>query len=195
MAAILAGILFLFTFYAAEPLGLPEQAFLPLGVVIFLLLIPALLGMRSAQGGSDGAVGKTGLVIAVIGLAILTILFIIGGFTELVLGRNVEDLPGWVEAFLPIGFLGSIIGLAIFGIGAIMAKVLPRWGAVLFTIGLPVGAVIDIATGAFFEENGDTPQVGFFVGPPLFLIGLLWLGWTLWSGRTAAGSKEPGPAP
>jgi hypothetical protein len=33
------------------------------------------------------------------------------------------------------------------------------------------------------------------VGPPLFLIGLLWLGWTLWSGRTAAGHKEPGPAP
>lgn len=54
------------------------------------------------------------------------------------------------------------------GAAMIRANVLNRRATWLFTIGLPLGLTIDMATGAFFEENGDTPEVGFFVGLPLF---------------------------
>ncbi len=187
LLSILAALSLLLAFYLGELLNLPESSFLIFGVVVSLLLLAALPGLRAAQAGRDGALGGAGLSISVIALAILTILFLISAVADLVLGQDPEEaFPDWLEVFFPIGFFGAIIGLLIFGIAAIKANVFPRWGAILFAIGLPVGLAIDMATGAFFEGTGTTPEVGFYLGPPLFAIGLIWLGDSVWSGRTAA---------
>lgn len=62
VAAILAGILWIFKEYVREPVGLPVSVAPPLEVVFFLLMIVALLGMRSAQAGRDGpSVGRAWL--------------------------------------------------------------------------------------------------------------------------------------
>jgi hypothetical protein len=182
LAAIVAALLLVFTFFLGERLGLSESYFIVFGLLVLLSLLAALPGLRAAQKGRDGALGMSGYWIAVIAITILSILFAVAAFAWLALAQDPEEaLPGWLEVFLPIGFVGTVLGLLIFGIGAIRANVLPRWGAILFTIGLPLGLAIDIATGAFFEENGTTPEVGFYVGPPLFAIGLIWLGYALWS--------------
>jgi hypothetical protein len=120
------------------------------------------------------------------------LLFIYGLIFEATGGNREEEGPGFLTALLAVGFFGTVIGVIGLGAAMIRANVLNRWAAWLFTIGLPLGLTIDMATGAFFEENGDTPEVGFFVGSPLFCIGLIWLGYEMWKGR-GTGTEPAAP--
>ena len=165
IAAVIAGAVWIFK-QSVRSL-IPDPVHHPIEVIFFLLMIVALLAMRSAQGKRDGALGRVGVVIAVTGAAILIVQHSIRTVYASILG---DAAPDWLGILDLVGFpLGFLLGCVLFGIAAIRARVLPRWSAVLFTIGLPLGLVIRISTDSL---------LGFV----LFGIGLLWLGYDLWSG-------------
>lgn len=169
IAAILAGILWIFIEFLVEPLGLPGfRVIPPLEIIKWPLLIVFYFGLRSAQSGRDGTLGKVGLVIAVIGGLFLTIAWGFLTIQESVRGLTIKEGSGFLD---PIGIFGSVLGFLLLGVAAIRAKVLPRWAAAAFMLGFPIGMVIRITTGSL---------LGFL----LFIVSLFWLGYALWSGRT-----------
>jgi hypothetical protein len=46
-------------------------------------------------------------------------------------------------------------------------------------LGLVAAIAIDMATGAFFEEEPTTTEWGFYIGVPHFGLGLAWMGWAV----------------
>jgi peptidoglycan/LPS O-acetylase OafA/YrhL len=195
IAAIIAGVWFILWAVVGSAFEeqLPEWTFFPVLVIFLALFLVALFGIRAAHGGREGGLGRAGFFITATGAALLGLLFIYGMIFEATGGNVEEEGPGFVDALLGVGFFGTIIGVLLLGIALIRANVMNRWASWLFTIGLPLGLIVDLATGAFFEENGDTPEFGFFIGPPLFCIGLVWLGYGMWKRRGEA--SEPGPPP
>jgi hypothetical protein len=69
--------------------------------------------------------------------------------------------------------LGTL-GWPVFGVATLRAGLLPRWGAVLVTIGLP------LSTMQNFLIKVPGPIGGVLLG-----FGLVWLGYALWSDKPA----------
>ncbi len=112
---------------------------------------------------------------------------------ERFVGDPPEEGPGVVDILWMISFAAFTIGVVLFAIGTIKGRVLPLASAVLMLVGLVAAIAIDMATGAFFEDEPTTTEWGFHIGVPLFGLGLVWAGYTVWKGL---GSREElsGPA-
>ena len=151
----------------------------------FALLLYAVPQLHRRQAPSDGAVGLWGSRLFVFGATIVLILGVIFIIWEAV-GDPGE--PAWADIAWPIGFFSLLVGFVLFVAGSLKARVLDPIGLWLVIVGLVGGVLVDMATGAFFEENGQTTEWGFYIGIPLAGLGLLWIGYKLWSGRSAAGS-------
>jgi hypothetical protein len=82
-----------------------------------------------------------------------------------------------------LGFVTFVIGVVLFAIGTIRGKVLPQASGVLMLIGLLAAIAIDMATGAFFQDQPTTTEWGFYIGVPIFALGLGWAGYAVWKGR------------
>lgn len=179
IAAMVSGALVIVFVLLSEVL--PEGVFYVF-ILVFLLLVVALLGLHARQAGRSGLLGRIGFVLALIGAGALGVLIAVVGVAEAIFGNNPDESAA-AGVLLFVLFVAFIVGIVLLGIATFRAGVLPRGAAVLFTLGLPAGLVIDLLTGAFFEEEA-TPW-GFYIGPTAFAIGLLWLGYALWSGRGA----------
>ncbi len=97
---------------------------------------------------------------------------------------DASDVVGLV---LFVAFIAFMVGIVLFGIATARAGVFPRGAALLLTLGLLGGLVIDLLTGAFFDE--DATQWGYFVGLTVFAVGLIWLGYTLRSERGESAAR------
>ncbi len=183
IAAMVAGALVIVLVLLSE--ALPEGFFFVF-ILVFLLLVAALLGLHARQAGRSGPLGRLGLVLALIGAGALAALFAVVGVAEALFGFDPDESAALGAVLLAL-FIAFIVGTVLLGVATIRAGVLPRWAAVLFAFGLPAGLAIDLLTGAFFEEEA-TPW-GFYIGPPAFAVGLLWLGYALWSGRGTEGEQ------
>jgi hypothetical protein len=184
IAAMVAGPLLLVLVLLSEVL--PEGVFY-LIFLVGLLLMVALLGLHARQARRSGPLGRIGLVVALIGTGALGARFALVGVAETLFGFNPDERGGagmvlLVSSFIAF-FVAFLVGIVLFGIATFRAGVLPRGAAVLFALGLPAGLALGLLTGAFFEE--DATLWGFYIGPLAFAIGLLWLGYALWSGRGA----------
>ncbi len=184
LAAILSGALTIALVALSEVI---PEGFFYLYILVLLLLVVALLGLHTQQSGRSGLLGRIGFVVALISTGGLAALFVVVGVVETLFGFDPDEGPGALGLLLFVLFLALIVGITLFGIATIRAGVLPRIAAVLFAFGLPVGFVLDLLTGAFFEEEA-TPW-GFYIGPPAFAVGLIWLGYALWSGRGASADQ------
>jgi uncharacterized protein YjbI with pentapeptide repeats len=180
-AAILAGILFLTAvLFLVLPGGIPllrdEDVDFPvaaLGMATGTLLTAiALPVLQTRQAGRSGKLGWAGVILAVIGMGTLTPFIVMDAF-----GVNIEPFRIVREA----GGAIFLVGLAGFGIATVRANVFPRWAAVMFVVGLPLGSVITLLL--------SVPALGFFaeswafltVGLGISVAGLMRLGYALWT--------------
>jgi hypothetical protein len=65
----------------------------------------------------------------------------------------------------------------------------------LMLVGLVAAVAVDMATGAFFGGDGTTTEWGFYIGVPVFGLGLAWAGYTVWKDLGSRESTRPAPAP
>lgn len=155
---------------------------LGIGLLVGVLGIAyGMPGVHRYQAPADGALGKWGAMLASFGASVLALLGIVFLTWEAV-GDPPEEGPAWAEVAWPVGFFALLIGVVLFAIGIIRAKVLPTLPGVLMLLGLVSAVAIDMATGAFFEDDGSTTEWGFYIGLPVFAIGLAWAGYAVWQG-------------
>lgn len=161
-------------------------------LVGFLALVYGVPGVQEYQAPADGAAGKWGALLIRYGGGIVLLLGLVFLIWEAI-GDPPEEGGGAIDALWMVGFFGFAIGVVLFAIGTIKAKVLPQAAGVLMLVGLVAAIAIDMATGAFFEdETGGTTEWGFYLGVPLFGLGLAWIGYTVWK---AGGTVTPATTP
>lgn len=161
-------------------------------LVGFLGMVYGIPGVHGYQAPGDGAPGRWGALLIRYGGALMVLL----GFVFLIweaIGEAPEDPPVVINAAWMIGFAAFAIGVILFAIGTIKAKVLPQAVGILMLLGLVASIAIDMATGAFFEdESGGTTEWGFYLGVPIFGIGLAWAGYVVWqAGKTPPAATGP----
>lgn len=178
LATLLAGLCIIVGALGSE---LIADGFWLVMLVGFILMLYAVPRVHRAQAPADGAAGVWGARLVVIGGLIFIALAVIYLIWEAI-GTPPEDGPGWANVLWPIGFFTFLLGIITFAIGSLKAKVVPPIAPALMLIGLVVGVAIDMATGAFFEDDADTTAWGFLIGVPLFGLGLAIMGNALRSG-------------
>lgn len=156
----------------------------------FLGLVYGVPGVHRYQAPADGAPGKWGAQLVRYGGALLVLLGLVGLVWEAV-GDMPDSGPVLVELVWLAGFAAFVIGVILFATGVIRARVLPVASGVLMLVGLVGSLVVDMVTGAFFENEPVTTQWGFHLGLPLFGLGLAWAGYTVWKGAGARSAAEP----
>jgi len=187
LAAMGAGILAVAAVVLSAALG-PELA---VGFVVdrteillplTLLLAIALPGLQTRQAGLSGRIGWAGFILAMIGvvtatafiayLAVMKAFFVLAP-PELTLGRSLSlaIVAGPV----------TLVGIAVFGIATARANVLPRWAAVMFALGVPVGYAIEVVFAFPLAELRLPFYVAFFAGLAISALGLIILGHALWA--------------
>ena len=160
-----------------EVLGLDPDAWLQLLVVPLVLVAVGLVALHSLQRSHTGWLGRSGYIVSLVGLA----LWVVGNLTE--------------SPPLPIIILA--IGMVLFGVATLRAKVLPRWSR---SIPLVLGVLL--IPGFFLTFPGfilDFPPFNWVIAFGLsgyftFIAqGLGWvlLGYVLWSQKAKA---EQSPA-
>ena len=182
LAAMLSGALVIAMMLLT---GLVAEGFFYLLILAFLLLAVALPGLHAQQAGRSGLMGRIGFVVTLIGAVAIAVLSAAVAVAENFFGFDPEGSA--VIGIVFLVFLAFIVGLMLFGIATIRAGVLPRGAAWLLVLGLPLALVIDLLTGAFFEEEA-TPW-GFYIGSLAFAVGLIWLGYAAWSGSGASAGQ------
>lgn len=188
LATLVAGICFIIASLGSAVLDAVWIAM----ILGFALLVYAVPRLHRYQAPADGAIGLWGSrLVAVGGLIVLAL-----GITYLVweaVGTPPEEDPAIVGPLWVIGFFGFAIGVILFTIASIKAKVFPQGAPILMLVGLVGAIAIDMATGAFFEEDASTTEWGFYIGVPLFGLGVAWIGYWLWKSRPATSGEAAAP--
>lgn len=155
-------------------------AFVPAALILLFLSIPSI---HRSQAGRTGSVGTIGYWITMIAGGLFVILFLIAIFIDVVLGEDPEEvLPALTGPLFGVIFFGLVIGILLFGVAMLIAGFAPRLASLLFLLGLPVGLLLDFL---IFETPEEESGPGFYIGIPMFAIGLLWLGWWVWSNKVS----------
>ena len=138
-----------------------------LDILSYVLQVVALLGFHALQGRHYGRIGRAGLYIT-IGAIVIFVLLIL---TYLLFG----DVG--LEWVVPVGLLGMLVGLVLYGAATLQAGVLPRWCGILFIIAMPVGLLLGEYSAAIWGA-------------------LVWvvLGYTLWSHPSSSGAAPQRPS-
>lgn len=164
--------------------------YLALGSLIFGLL--GIFGLYARQVEEAGLLGLVGFLMLFVALMLFAGLTFFEAFILPVLATEApqfigglfagEISGGALETVIPLGGLLQSIGGLLFGIAIIRAGILPRLAAILFIIGIVAGGLGPLLP----EVVGRNSSV-------VLGIGLVWLGYALWSERREEAS-EPLPA-
>jgi hypothetical protein len=165
LAALGAGALAILYFLLSLATGKGDQPG-PLDILDILAMVLeviALLGFHALQGRNYGRVGRAGLYITIGTIVVFEFLIL----AYLFLG----DVG--IEWLVPVGVLGSLVGLVLYGAATLQARVLPRWCGILFIVFMPVGLLL-----------GDLQPIWG---------GLVWvaLGYALLSHSSGAAPQQP----
>lgn len=176
-AGIIAGVAIIAPVLIRE-LALESEPFVLLPVSMIALAV-ALSGFKVAQAGRDGKIGRLGLILAVGGALILTVMFAIMAYKDMVQNTRLQS-GTWL---LQLGFFALLAGILIFGGATLVAGVIARGPVLLMMVSLALGLLLDVA-GAF-------PGVRFRWGPDIVLgqsmhyglkvfgLSLIWVGYSI----------------
>ena len=136
-------------------------------ILAFVLEVVGLLGFHALQGRDYGRIGRAGLYTTIVAIAALEIQILAALFGS---GEGLGLL-------VPIGVLGMLVGLVLYGAATLQAKVLPRWCGMLFIILVPVTVLFFIVLAGYYSNIWE---------------GLVWLalGYGLWS-HSGAAAEQP----
>lgn len=104
-----------------------------IGIPMVVALFLVTSGIHRLQDGRDGRFGRIGLIITGAAMTAFAVIFILG----LITGQ--DHAPG---PMYPLSTLASVIGLVIFTIGMIRARLLPLWAGPALVIGWLTGGPI-----------------------------------------------------
>ena len=171
LAAIAAGVLAIVYLLLGVAVGKGDEPS-PLDILAILamaLQVVALIGFHALQGTNYGRIGRAGLYISIAAIVL---------FEFLILASLLAGNMDFLEALVPIGVLGMLVGLVLYGAATLQARVLPRWCGILFIIQMP-GTIL---LGALLP--GDYSNIWG---------GLVWvaLGYALWSHSSSAATQRP----
>jgi hypothetical protein len=140
----------------------------PLLLLALMLSAVGLAGMviRAWNTGRLDRLGQVSVALCAVGVMLL------------VLGMGLNAISEVFWAFVPLGGLALVIGLALVGIAALRMEALPRWAAVLLVIG-------SLGMLGFNDQNAQV-----LMAIP-FGIGWVAVGYALWSGRGATLQRPP----
>jgi hypothetical protein len=142
------------------------------GMVGGLLLIAVgMVGFHALQRQRYGRVGVAGFWLVVI--ASLVVAFGVANY--FIWGDFLQQAP---PAWLGVGLVVLVVGLVLYGIATLQAKVLPRWAGVTFIVAVPISLALSI----------PLPFASIS-----FVFGLAWLalGYALWLRRGASAEQQP----
>ena len=154
-----------------------------------LFFMAGLIGFHAKQAGRSGSLGKSGFVVCLLALGMM----LLGTITEYWVFELFYGTqhPGW--AMTGVGFLLLPIGLLLFGIGTLKARVFSGWRRpVPFGFGL-ILALLILSGVALMLLSGSRSREGF-LGALLFSISAGWalLGYALWSDKDKASRSGQG---
>jgi len=156
-----------------------SDPFLLLPITLILLAV-ALGGLRVAQAGKDGKLGRIGFLLASAGCLVLAIMLIVIAYNDFVLNTRMQS----GEFLIDVGFYLLVAGLILFGAAALKAGALARGPMLLMVVSLPLGALLDLV-GAFGEDREFQWGPGLSLGPGLHLglkimgLALIWMGYSI----------------
>ncbi len=185
LASMLSGAL-LFLFYLLNPArdigytpaGVAQNPYVVqyiLGAAAAVLGLLGLVGLFATQKERTGILGLLGFLVAFVALALTASEVFFDAYIIPLLAANAPDLLAGQLSAGPVGLVFQltsitfVVGFVLFGVATLRAGLLPRWGALLLTIGSPY--VI-----------GRLPDVVRIAAAAAFGAGLIWLGFALWSG-------------
>lgn len=198
LAAVLGGVLYALA-ALLHPAGEDAAAVLSptwvtahaFGGVSGLFTLLGLAGLYARQAERAGRLGLIGFVSAFIGIAMSGPGEFLAAFVSPFIAAKAPALFDEVMSSQPTGpalafqlvmIAGLVVGYILFGIATVRAGVLPRWGGwlliagVLLAFGSPLSHIIGIVAAAVLG------------------LGLVWLGYALWSGKSEVGQQHQ-PAP
>jgi hypothetical protein len=169
-------------------------------IIAQLLALLGLIGLYTRQAEKTGVLGLIAVLIAFVGFALLfawewSETFIWPALAHAAprfLDHPDQNLVQALSASQTIHWLLIGVGLILFGVATLRARVLPRGAAVLVSLGMVVALVVNVV-------GVEVPFVAAVSGP-LPTLGLAWMGYAVWSqrGTTAASpasSTAGRPAP
>lgn len=148
--------------------------------VSVLLLHLGLVGLYARQRETTGWLGLVGFILAFIGTSVVSSILL---FVSTVLPLIASDTPAIFEqamtfpAFVATVFvLGFGLGWMLVGVMIMRDSDLPSWSGLLLIVG--VGLFVGSEAIPFGTTLAHTLVT---VGDILFALGLVWIGYTLWS--------------
>ncbi len=188
VGALLASVGYWLRPYVQDISAYSLPVYVPSGLLRFsgaLLVLIGLPGMYAYQSSRAGRFGLVSFILTFLGIAILEIstgpLY---GFVPPLLASNsaTQSLvaePGVLETQLGTGYavvfisglLAANLGMILYGISILRARVFPRWAAILMIVGVPATFVL-----SSLPAIGDKPIT-------LVFIGLAWCGYVIWANK------------
>ena len=137
------------------------------------LVIVTARELHTAWRPRDGRLGAVGAFLLATGAGVLLVLMAAGSVATARLGVA----PAWEAVMDQAAGYTFLAGAALFGAAALRGRTGPRWAAVAFAVGLPLGLGLDAATRLFpFGELFFFAGFGFYLGLGLFALSLSRLG-------------------
>jgi len=206
LALMLGGIAFAVRSITHPPGETAEYAFYPLwvpshllGSIALILISLGLVGLYLRQSEKVGLAGLIGFILTFVGSTLTAgaLIFIDVVVFPFIAARGLDwlDVPNGAlytssALQLAVGLAGIslLLGLLLFAIATLRARVLPRWGSWLVILSIPLGIVV--VALVFFIGTSLQGILQALVGSVLGL-GLAAWGWALWSekGETLAQAK------
>ena len=176
--------------YAFYPLWVPSHL---IGGIASVLILLGLAGLYARQSEEVGIVGLIGFILTFIGftlsagaliyLSVVLVPFLAAqGLDSFVDPKGPLFTSSAMQLAVGLSALSLLLGLLVFAITTLRAKELPRWGAWLIILTIPlgiVGGVLVFFIGTSFQGILQT-LLGVLLG-----LGLAAWGWALWSEKDA----------